>query len=199
MSEINSFCENLGSTAPTPGGGAAAGITLSLGAACAEKAARFSLKDDSNDDFINRFAEIREHGHQLCADDQKYFLEWQNARKLPKETEEEKKIRKEQVDKYAAECARVPLKLGRQAIYLIKTIEEFLPTCNKWLISDAAVGAGHAAAAFESSIFNIMINLPYVKDETFSSELKAFMNDHIEMFNTIKEKIYKKTEEVLQQ
>lgn len=199
MSDIKLFCEELGSTAPTPGGGAAAGITLSLGAAAAEKAARFSLKEDSNEDFVNKFAEIREHGHQLCEDDQKYFIEWQKARKLPKESDEEKKIRKEQVDKYAAECARVPLKLGRQAIYLIKTIEEFLPSCNKWLISDAAVGASHAAAAFESSLFNIMINLPYVKDETFASELKAFMNDHVEMFNTTKEKILKKTEEVLQQ
>ena len=54
MAEIKDFCQKLGSISPTPGGGAAAGICLSMGAACAEKAARFSL-EDTDQNFIEAF------------------------------------------------------------------------------------------------------------------------------------------------
>lgn len=185
---LNEFTEKLGSTTPTPGGGAAAGLSLSLGAACAEKAARFSLSDEILH-ILEKLVEIRLWGDKLCEADQIAFIEWQKTKKLPKETEDEKKIRKEAIDNAALECAKIPLLTAEYAVKLLYTIDEFLPYCNKFLISDAACGVSFASAAFESSVFNIMINMPYVKNEIFKNQLETFLSGNQPHFDVIKGRI----------
>lgn len=193
---LDDYCSQLGSTSPTPGGGSAAGLTLSLGAASAEKAARFSLKE-THSQFIDIFAGIRADGLKLSEEDMLRFVEWNNARKLPKDTEEQKTFRKNECDKAAAECARVPLKTAEFALKLLETVDKFLPTCNKFLVSDAACAASFASAAFEASIFNIMVNLPYIGETNFSGELKQFMNDKVSYFSELKDSILRECEKML--
>ena len=187
MDSFYQFIESLGSIAPAPGGGAAAGYSLSMGAACVEKAARFSLTDNL-EYFLEKFIEVRENGILLAQEDQEKFNQWQKARK---------KKNKEDIDKKAVECTKVPFKVANYALSLLSTIDEFLPNCNKWLISDASAGAAHASAAFDTSVFNILINIPSIKDEHFSNELKLFLNDNVESFNQTRDVIYKKCEEII--
>lgn len=182
MRDIQEFCKALGSVAPTPGGGAAAGINLSLGAACAEKAARFSLTED-HDECIKTFVAIREKGIILSDADQEAFSSWQNARKLPKETDEEKKKRTDKINHFVAECINVPFEICKQSLLLVDTINSFLPNCNKWLISDACIGALFARSAFDAGIFNVDINMPYLKDKNLMHEVKEFLNKETSGFN----------------
>ena len=87
MKDFISFCEKLGSVSPAPGGGAAAGLALSMASACVEKAARFS-KGEEPKKILDELVRIREKGHILSDEDQTAFLKWQDARKLPKQTDE---------------------------------------------------------------------------------------------------------------
>lgn len=196
VSGFGEFLNRLGSTSPAPGGGAAAGITLSLGAACAEKAVRFSVGDDL-DRFLDVFCGIRDKGLKYTHEDQEAFVNWQNARKLPNSTDEEKVKRKELVLKYSSKCAEVPMLIGIDAIQTSNAISDFLPLCNKWLVSDLAVGLAHIGAAFESSVFNIMVNLPYIKNEILINQLKTFMNDQVDSFYHHKEMTLRKCKELL--
>lgn len=185
---LTEFTEKLGSTNPTPGGGAAAGLTLAVGAACAEKAVRFSLSDDT-EKILEQLIFLREEGHKLSQRDQDAFLNWQLMKKLPKETDEEKAVRKEKINMAAHECAMVPFLTAEYSVKLLYTVDEFLPFCNKFLISDAACGVSFAAAAFETSVFNILINLPYIKNEIFKNQLETFISGNTEHFDIVKERV----------
>ncbi|HOJ63553.1 MAG TPA: cyclodeaminase/cyclohydrolase family protein [Spirochaetota bacterium] len=178
------FCNKLGSDKPVPGGGAASGIVLSLAASCAEKAARFSI-DNYLEHYLNSFIEIKEKGFILAENDQKAFLNWMQARKLPKDTESEKKEREEKIEKYVKESASVPLEIAKNCIKLVEIILDFIPYCNKWLVSDLATAVAFACASFESSLFNIRINIPYIKDNDFILSLKLFIEKNEKYFQKI--------------
>jgi len=177
IEKIDEYCDKLGSVSPTPGGGSAAGIVLSLAASCVEKAMRFSFDDEQNS-FLKEISKIKELGLKLSDFDQTTFQNWSEARKLPKETEAQKKERTQKVNITAIECTKVPYEIAKISIKLLNLIAEFLPNCNKWLISDAGVGASMGLSAFESSILNIKINLTYIKNEDFKNELSDFIKNN---------------------
>jgi len=188
--DIINFCKQLGSTAPTPGGGAAAGIVLSLAAGCTEKSIRFS-KGEKIKDFLKTVVEIRKIGFILAEKDEKAFLGWQQARKLPKDSDKEKKIRTEKINKFITECIITPLSICENAVLLAETIKIFLPNCNKWLISDAGIGAIMSDAAFKSGIYNIDINLPYLKNDKLLLKINNFKKEKINYLKkTIEEIIH---------
>ncbi|OHD12873.1 MAG: hypothetical protein A2086_14160 [Spirochaetes bacterium GWD1_27_9] len=192
MQNIKEYCNFLGSTNPTPGGGSACGLTLAMAASCAEKAGRFSLNDYLSE-FITSFLEIKDAGFRLSDEDQDAFKKWGEARKLPKTTIEEKQIRDEKVNFYAKECTRVPYEIAKNSLKLAEIIQDFIPHCNKWLISDIGVAAALASASFDGGIFNILTNFPFLRDEEFKKELNLFLDESVLYFNKMKENIYNLT------
>jgi formiminotetrahydrofolate cyclodeaminase len=190
MIDLKDYCIRLGSSDPVPGGGSAAALALSLGASTVEKAVRFSLNDFTKE-FIGSLEEIRDAGFQLSQDDQTAFKGWQEARRLPKETPQEKQAREEKVNYFTEEVIVVPLNVARQAAALMGIIMDFVPHCNKWLLSDAAVGASFAGSAFESALFNIDINLPYLKNEELKKQIDRFLTDTPSSMKEMKESVYK--------
>lgn len=174
--ELADFSQKLGSNQPTPGGGAAAGYILSLAAAAAQKAMVFS-KPENYDDIQHFLEMVRNDALFLCERDQQTFLEWQNARKLPKDTEEQKAFRTAEVNRTAAVCASVPLTTGIVAKALIVNLKDLLPVCKKFLISDIACAVSFALAALQAARVNVEINLPYVKDEKVLETISEFLQD----------------------
>jgi len=190
MNDINEFCEKLGSTSPTPGGGAAAALTLALAAGCAEKAARFSIQEsEKHGKTVKIFAEIRGIGIQLSNNDQTAFSGWQEARRLPKNGDAEKKIRAEKINFYVAECVRVPFEICKNALRLTKAILDFAPNCNRHLISDAGIGAFLSDSAFEAGRINIEINKPHLKDNKLLDEINLFFSREYENFKSSNQEI----------
>jgi formiminotetrahydrofolate cyclodeaminase len=187
MKEIRKFCEKLGSKDPVPGGGAAAGITLSLGVSCVEKAVRFS-EGNYPDDLIDNLLEIKNNGFILMQKDQDAFLAWQKARRLPKNA----KSRAEKIAKYSLESIIVPYDICNNCIRLIELIQIFQPYCSKWLASDAAIGVSFTKASFDAGLFNIMINKPFIKDERVKEQIDKFINEKVAYFNNFYEQLLAK-------
>ena len=178
--KLEDFSQQLGSDQPAPGGGAAAGYILSLAAAAAQKAMVFSKPE--NYEKIHDFLEmVRKDGLYLCSEDQRTFLEWQNARKLPKDTDEQKAIRTAEVNRTAAECASVPVTIGIAAKALLIKLQNLLPVCKKFLISDISCAVSFALAALQAARVNVEINLPYVKDEKVLENIIDFLQDFDEV------------------
>ncbi len=181
---LKEYCNKLGSKDPVPGGGSAAGLVLSLAASCAEKAARFSI-DDYLEGYLESFVEIKNNGFIYSKRDQEAFLNWMEARKLPKTTEEEIKIREQKIQFYVKESTLVPFDIIKDCIKLVEVIQDFIPYCNKWLISDLAGAVAFAKASFETSCFNVRINIPYIKDNDFILELNSFLDEKKNYFTKV--------------
>jgi formiminotetrahydrofolate cyclodeaminase len=187
MDDFKKFCSELGSDAPAPGGGAAAGLVISLGAACVEKAIRFS-EFDFKEELIEEITGLRTLGFELSGEDQEAFLGWKEARGLPRESDEEKEFRKDEITRHVAWCVTVPFRVCQAAHTLVQCVDKLLPVCNDWLISDAAIGSSMARAAWESALFNIQINLPYLKDEKLREHVMQFIDKHGEKVISMVEK-----------
>ena len=120
------------------------------------------------------------------------------ARKMAKSTDEERTKREEKINYYARETILVPYQCAKLSLKLLETILDFVPHCNKWLISDLGVGSTFAKAAFDSAIFNIYINFPYLKDESLYSEITNFITDSKEYVKNISETISNQCMEIIQ-
>ena len=72
-------------------------------------------KPENYNEFRGFLEMVRKDGLYLCDEDQRTFLEWQNARKLPKDTDEQKAISTAEVNRTAAECASDPVTVGTAA------------------------------------------------------------------------------------
>lgn len=197
---MKEFVTKLGSTKPAPGGGAAAGISLSMAGACAEKAVRFSEKLLSKEEFehtLSIFCEIRDIGLKLHEEDQQAFMGWYNARKLPNKTQEEKQKRTLEINKYIKDCITTPFSIYKESIKLMDLLEKFLPKCDKWLISDVGVAVSLCASTLESSFLNIIVNFPFLKDKDYLNDIQTFIDNSMQRFFEKKEKLLKKCTEIL--
>jgi methenyltetrahydrofolate cyclohydrolase len=194
---IYDYCGDLGSISPVPGGGSAAGIVLSIAASCIEKSIRFSFDESKFTDnvFLKKVIAIKAEGFKFSELDQIAFKNWSDARKLPKETEEEKSIRSVKISELIIECINVPRDISRISFELLQLINEFIPQCNKYLISDVAVGTSFAFSAFESGIFNIKTNLPFLKNENMKKDYDDFIKSNSGEASNLKDGILKICEE----
>ena len=178
QTSIAEYSDRLGSNEATPGGGSAAAVVLNLAANCAAKAAVFSGIEDNPTvkSFYEQCKEYAAEGLRLAADDERTFLEWKDARALPKDTIEQQAARTEAVNAAVVRCISVPYTLAKKSLSFLGTLDGFRPLCKKWLLSDLQVAESFARAAFESAGYNIEINMPFLKDEGLKKEIEEFLN-----------------------
>jgi formiminotetrahydrofolate cyclodeaminase len=199
-SSIKDFISELGSNSPAPGGGSAAALSAALGSALSsmvfnltvgkkvyneyddEKKASIlnSLEntDKSSMDFLN-----------LMEKDAEEFLLLMEAFKLPKNTEEEKKLRDEQINLGYNRALEVPLEVARKSFDMFKYIEIAAAYGNKNAISDAGVAALLMQTAIESAVLNVKINLAVLKDEPYKKSIEKECSELILRGSDIKNKI----------
>jgi len=93
------------------------------------------------------------------------------AYKLPKNTDEEKKLREEKVQAALREAADVPYDTLRTSALAIKYIEMLEADCKKNMISDLGVSASLLISAIESAYLNVLINVALIRDKEFAQAL----------------------------
>jgi len=111
------------------------------------------------------------------------------AMKLPKKTEEDKIRRSEAIQKAIKDATLVPLhtmKLCWEVIVLAETAAKY---GNQNALSDAGVSAITALTGLKSAYFNVLINLPGVKDNKFQNktreEAKKILKQSVELTDKI--------------
>lgn len=98
--EMGAFVEALGSSAPTPGGGAASALVGALGAALAEMVARFTVGrknylavEPQASDILQRTVAARTALMALVAEDEQAFQVVAAAYQRPKSSDDKKRER----------------------------------------------------------------------------------------------------------
>ena len=179
---VQDFVTAAASEAPTPGGGAVAAVTAATGAALAEMVANLTIGkkgyEDVKDvmvDLQQRAQVIRERSLELAQADADAFGLFMNALALPKETDEEKAIRKEALQNAYKSAGSVPFEIGELANQIFDLADIAVQQGNTNLVTDGAIAAINARAAVRAAFLNVRINLIGIKDEAFNKEMREKM------------------------
>ena len=174
---LRAFSDDLASDAPVPGGGSAAAYAGVLGAALTAMVARIAAKkskDAALGEYIAEVDHLRGDFLRLVDDDSAAYARVAQAMKLPRATDDEKKVRTERLQAALLAASRVPLELAKTSRRLLEVCERGLPTAPDAAISDVGVGALMAEAALRGAAMNVMINLSLLKD---AGQVKALSED----------------------
>jgi glutamate formiminotransferase/formiminotetrahydrofolate cyclodeaminase len=177
---IKDFVEAVASSAPAPGGGSVSACMGSLGAALAGMVCRLTVGKKKYAEVADELTEvmikaddIKEKLYRLISDDAKAFDAVMEAFKLPKETDEQKTVRHEAIQKATIGATRIPLKvmeLSYEAIGLSQIVAE---KGNVNSLSDAGVSSLAGRAAVMGAYMNVRINLPGIDDEKVKNEIQS--------------------------
>jgi formiminotetrahydrofolate cyclodeaminase len=112
---------------------------------------------------------------QQIDEDAEAFNDVIAAMKMPKETEAQTTARAEAMQKSFRRAAEVP---GQAAVNCSKVLDLaalVANQCNTNVSSDVGVAAELAWAGLQSSLLNVRINLPYIKDEQYVRDARKNM------------------------
>jgi methenyltetrahydrofolate cyclohydrolase len=179
---LGEFLDRLGSSDPTPGGGAAAAVVGALGAALIEMTANLTLGrprladvQDQAHSIERRASDLRTRLQKLGDADAEAFDQVTAAYKLPRADDAQKAARTEAIQAALRVAADVPLESARISAEVVELADEAAPVLNAAVISDVLVGALMAQAALSSAGLNVEINLASMTDaatvEQYSGEL----------------------------
>jgi formiminotetrahydrofolate cyclodeaminase len=189
---VQELLERLGSSDPVPGGGSASALAAAMGAALVAMVAELTIgRPDYAEheetvrhlrfDAIERRAELI----SLAQEDATAYDAVVQARRMPKETDEEKAARSEALGKAMVDAARAPLRAAVVAGEVLDLAERIAPIGNRNAVSDAGVAALLAAAGLRGALLNVRINLPYLPaDEPMRTSAPA----EIERLDALAEK-----------
>ena len=176
---VSGFAEELSSNSPAPGGGSAAALAGSLGAALTMMVCNFT---EGKPKFINvqdEIAQIKQKGLALkqvlmdyVDEDTNAFDEVMKAYRLPKETDEQKALRSEKIQEATKHATLLPLKVAESCVEVLKISLRVLTIGNPNTACDAAVSGVTAYAGFQGAIFNVKINLSSINDDAFLQNVR---------------------------
>jgi len=182
--KIKTFLDSLASESATPGGGSVAALTGAMSAALISMVSNLTVGKEKyrhleNDIklLLQKSESLRAKLEELMEKDVEVFNQLMAIMKLPRNNEEEKKIRNQKMQIALIEAAKVPLEVARKSKELIDICQEIADKGNKNAISDAGVAVILAEAAFDSAIINVKINLNMIKDEKTNNSLTEEINN----------------------
>ena len=169
---IGAFIGQLASDAPAPGGGSASALAGAMGAALVQMVVTLTTGRADAADVENDLREVglaaagfQSELLQLVEIDATAYGSVIAARRLPRETERERELRRMQIDAALREATRSPLTIAERANEVLKVAERLAPIGSRNAISDVGVAGLLAAAAVRGGALNVRINLPYLPED----------------------------------
>ncbi len=183
---LDDWLEQLGSAAPTPGGGAAAALAVATGAALIEMVVNLTVgktayaEHESHVQPIGAQARaLRQRALALIDADAAAFTEVMAAYGMARETDEEKAARTAAIQAATAEAARPPLEIAEVAARIIELAAALPGRSNRNVLSDVGVAASLAGSALESAAINVEVNVGALKDAGLRDGLRKELAAHL--------------------
>jgi formiminotetrahydrofolate cyclodeaminase len=178
---LKNYCDVLASNEPAPGGGSTAALSGVLAASLTMMVVNLSLgkktyeglDENIKTEFMKEFENVKALKDELTGlvdEDTKAFNKFMEAMKLPKDTEEQKKVRGEKMQEASLYALQVPLKTAESCYKLLDNQATIARYGNKNAVSDVGVGALLALSGLEGATLNVNINLPGIADEVVKTE-----------------------------
>ena len=176
---LDTFLGSLAAETPTPGGGTAAATAGAMGSALAEMVSALTLSKEKYAASHDAVRPIREAAQvargellALAREDSEAYDDVVAARKLPKDTDEQKAVRAERIARANRRAAEVPMRTARSAVRLLAALPELVEKGNPNAASDVGAAALLLDACTEGALLNVGINLSGIDDAVLVAELQ---------------------------
>ena len=168
---VKDFLAKTAGSDPVPGGGSIAALNAAIASALTEMVANLTIgkkKYEDKEGLMRKIVAITENYRasfmkDIDADSEAYNNVFA-AFKLPKETDEEKTERNNQIQEATKNAAEIPMEVARKAVDIMDVITQVADQGNQNAITDACVAIMTARTAAISAILNVKINLSSIKD-----------------------------------
>ncbi len=174
---ISEFLDELASSAPTPGGGGAAAIMGAMGAALTSMVCNLTVGkkdyaevDAEMQEALKKTEDMRRRMTDMIAADVEVFNRVMGSYGMPKETDEEKATRSEEIQAALKEATDVPLACAKLARELMEVSKAVAMKGNKNVISDSGVSVLAAYGALRGAALNVYINIGGIRDKEFADD-----------------------------
>lgn len=200
--KIDEFLSDLASDLSSPGGGSVAALVSALAASLNSMVYSFTIDKKSfeklDDENKQKMIKLSDESKKLIEEslsymdkDREAFTNLMDCFKLPRETEEDKRVRSEKIFENTKLSMNVPLELAEKAIEFYDNIEFAIKYGNKNLASDGVVAAILLHSSIEAAVVNVKVNYYSIKNkEEFDFVLercKELLNESLKRKNNILE------------
>lgn len=191
------FLEELSSSAPVPGGGGAsaaagayaAALGLMVGNLTTGKK-KYADVEEEICESMKKLEQLRDKLTRLVEEDAKAFEPLSKAYGMPKETEEQKKLKEQVMETALREACRVPLEIMEVSIEVMELLQVLEEKGSRLAVSDAGVGILFAKTSLEGASLNVFINTRLMKDRQYAEELNQRADAWIARGRTMEQQVY---------
>ena len=196
-----SFSDEVSRETPFPGGGSVSSYVGALGTSLAGMVANLSCNTRGWENKVEIFSakayeinQLREKLLSLVDEDAHSFNSIMEAYKLPKDSEENKKIRSKAIKDATLYAAQIPLNIMVESYNSYEIIEFLAKEGNQNSLSDSGVACLCVHTAIHGAYLNVRINL---KDATGGEDIMKKADKILKDSHSKKEKIMKLVEDKL--
>ncbi len=176
---LKEFLEKTAANEALPGGGSSSALNAAIASALTGMMANLTVGkknyagvEEQMKKIVEEMEENRLHFiNDIDRDADAYSLVM-DAYKLPKETDEQKKLRSEKIQEAMKVASLVPMEVAERAHKMLDTIIETIRKGNKNAVTDGMVGLMACRTAIMGALLNVRINLGGINDTVFVEELK---------------------------
>ncbi len=201
---LKQFVEETASESAAPGGGSVAALAGALGAALGTMVANLSAHKRGWDQRWEEFSGWAEKGKSYyekllkCVDeDTEAFNRVMEAFSLPKNSEQEKAIRKTAIREATLQAMQIPLKVMELACESMEVMRAMAQNGNPNSVSDAGVGALCARTAVRGAYLNVLINAQGLDEKSLADPILEKSRQILAQAETAEKVILKIVEEKL--
>jgi len=198
------FVDQLASKNPVPGGGGAAALVGAIGTALSSMVGnlttgkkKYAEFEEDTQRILKRAQELQQDLMKMIDEDAENFLPLSKAYGMPKDTEEERRLKEETLEKALKQACQVPVRIVKACYEAIQLHAELVDKGSRLAISDVGVGVQCLRAAIISGWLNIVININMIKDQEYVNQVREETESLVKEGALLADKVYEKVENIL--
>lgn len=199
---LREFVNELSVDSPAPGGGSTAALCGALSSALSSMVSNLTVGKKAYEDVQDKVKtwamaaqELKDEFLRTVDLDTLAFNKVMDAFRMKKKTEEQKKEREAAIQEATKEASLVPFSVLEMSLKALELAGYVALHGNKNSVSDAGVAGLTAQTAAEGAYYNVIINLPNIKDKQFKAKLRrratTLKNKSVRMGDEIREIVRK--------
>ena len=176
---VRGFADLLGSDAPAPGGGSAAALAGTLGAALTAMVGSLTVGRKKYAEFDGLARETLEKARDLehrfldvMERDTEAFNAVSAVFAMPKGTDQEKEARAVAMQEALQGCTKTPFEMMELACQALELTRSVVGKLNASAASDLGCAALSLKAAIQGAWLNVLINIGGIQDQAFADEYR---------------------------
>jgi glutamate formiminotransferase/formiminotetrahydrofolate cyclodeaminase len=184
---VRAFTELVGARTSAPGGGSVSALLAALGAGLGAMmgwmsygSKKFEHLDEQMRKLIPPLDASMKKLIPMIDADTNAFNDYMTAMKMPKNTDEEKRVRNEKMQEGLKKAIDVPINVMRIADSCWGSLVELAKIGNINSASDLAVGAKSLETGIWGAFKNVEINLPQIEDKKYKDDVLKEANQILE-------------------